>query len=220
METIARFIDHTRLNPETSPAEVERLCAEAIEFGFATVCLNSGYVPLAVSLLQGSAVGVCSVVGFPLGAGLTKAKVAEAELAAVAGATELDMVMNIGYFKAGEYRKVRADIAAVVAAVSGKPVKVIIETGLLTDAEKSRATELVIESGAHFVKTSTGFGPGGATVADVMLLAGVAKGKIGVKAAGGIRSLSQARALLDAGATRLGTSAGLAIVREELKLNQ
>ncbi|MGQ9707369.1 MAG: deoxyribose-phosphate aldolase [bacterium] len=220
MKTIARFIDHTRLKPQTGPAEIERLCAEAMEFGFATVCVSSCFVPLAGAVLKGSGVRVCSVVGFPLGASLTRAKVAEAELAAEAGATELDMVMNIGYFKAGDYKKVLADIFAVVRAVPKVLMKVIIETGLLNEAEKKRAAELVIESGAGFVKTSTGFGPGGATVADVAFLAGLAQGRIGVKAAGGIRTLSQALALIDAGATRLGTSTGVAIVKEWLIQNK
>ncbi len=220
MKTIAWFIDHTRLKPETTPAEIERLCTEATGFGFATVCVNPCYVPLAVELLKGTKVGVCAVVGFPLGASLTGVKVAEAELVTEAGATELDMVMNIGYFKAGECQRVVDDIRAVVKAADGRLVKVIIETGLLNENEKVRATELVIESGAGFVKTGTGFGAGGATVADVVLLARVAKGRVGVKAAGGIRTLSQARALIAAGATRLGTSAGVMIVKEELEKNK
>ncbi|MEO0049709.1 MAG: deoxyribose-phosphate aldolase [candidate division WOR-3 bacterium] len=217
MSTIAGLIDHTRLKPETTPAEIERLCAEAREFGFATVCVNPCYVPLAAQLLQGTKVGVCTVVGFPLGANLTKVKAKEAELAIKAGATELDMVMNIGYFKAGEDRKVVDDIKAVVKAAKGRLVKVIIEAGLLDEREKVRATELVVESGAGFVKTGTGFCAGGATVADVRLLAGVAKGRVGVKAAGGIRGFKQAKALIAAGATRLGTSTGVMIVKEELK---
>lgn len=220
MSTIAAVIDHTRLRPETTPAEIERLCSEAGEFGFATVCVNPCYVGLAAELLQGTRVGVCAVVGFPLGANLTGVKVREAELAIEAKATELDMVMSIGYFKAGENGRVLEDIRAVVKAADGRLVKVIIETGLLNEEEKVRATELVIAAGAGFVKTSTGFGLGGATVADVRLLAGVAKGMVGIKAAGGIRTLSQARALIAAGATRLGTSAGVMIVKEELKQNR
>ncbi len=214
--TIARFIEHTRLKPETTPAEIEKVCAEAVEFGFVTVCINSEFVPLARRLVAGSGVGVGTVIGFPLGACLTAVKVTEAETALVLGADELDMVMNIGYFKAGDYQRVLDDIRAVVKTAGGKTVKVIIETCLLSDEEKRRATELVVESGADFVKTSTGFGSAGATVADVRLLAEVAQGRIGVKAAGGIRTLKQAMELLTAGATRLGTSAGVEIVKEEI----
>lgn len=216
MTEIARFIDHTRLKPETTPAEIRELCREAKRFGFATVCVNSCYVPLAVRLLAGSNVGVCSVVGFPLGAMLTEAKVAEARSAIRAGATEIDMVMNIGLLRARRYAEVLRELEAVKRVAGKRVVKVIIETGLLTEEEKVRAAGLVLESGADFVKTSTGFGPGGATVEDVALLAGVVRGRIGIKAAGGIRTLEQAGALLAAGATRLGTSAGVAIVTEEL----
>jgi len=214
---IARFIDHTRLKPVTTPAEIRTLCREAKRFGFATVCVNSGYVPLAARLLKNSGVGVCSVVGFPLGATATPVKVAEARFAVRSGASEIDMVMNIGLFKAGVYKEVVADIKAVKKAAGKRVVKVIIETGLLSESEKVRAAKLVIEAGADFVKTSTGFGPGGATVEDVALLAGVVKGSIRIKAAGGIRTLAQAGALIAAGASRLGTSAGVAIVSEELK---
>ncbi|MGQ9678447.1 MAG: deoxyribose-phosphate aldolase [bacterium] len=215
MVSIARQIDHTKLNPEATPVEIERLCAEAMEFGFATVCVNSCYVGIAGEILKGSGIGVCSVVGFPLGATLTAVKVAEAKEAVAAGATELDMVMNIGLFKGKRYDRVKEEIRAVVARAENRVVKVIIETGLLTEEERRVATELVIDAGAHFVKTSTGFLAGGATVEDVSLLAKVARGRIGVKAAGGIRSLKQAKELLEAGATRLGTSAGVAIVKEE-----
>ncbi|NPV14000.1 deoxyribose-phosphate aldolase [candidate division WOR-3 bacterium] len=215
METIARYIDHTLLKPEAKPEDIVRLCEEAKRFGFATVCVNSGYVELAAQQLRGSDVGVCSVVGFPLGACLTGVKVAEAKAVVKAGASELDMVMNIGLFKGGQFSRVRDDIRAVVAEADGRVVKVIIEAGLLTEDEKRRATELVIEAGAHFVKTSTGFLGGGATKEDVALLAQVARGRIGVKASGGIRTFQQAKELIAAGATRLGTSAGIAIVQEE-----
>lgn len=215
MGNVARFIDHTRLKPEATPEEIERLCAEAKEFGFATVCVNSCFVGLAAELLKGSEVGVCSVVGFPLGASLTAVKVGEASEAVNRGATELDMVMNLGFFKGKKYERVKEEIQAVVAGAENRVVKVIIETGLLTEEEKRVATELVIAGGAHFVKTSTGFLARGATVGDVALLAKVAGGRIGVKAAGGIRTYRQARELLEAGAIRLGTSAGVAIVKEE-----
>lgn len=215
MGSIARQIDHTRLKPEATPEEIERLCAEAREFGFATVCVNSCYVGLAAELLKGSGVGICSVVGFPLGASLTAVKLAEAREAVTRGATELDMVINLGFFKAREYHRVKEEIQAVVAQAENRVVKVIIETGLLTEEEKRVATELVIDAGANFVKTSTGFLAAGATVKDVALLAQVARGRVGVKASGGIRTYRQAQELLEAGATRLGTSAGVAIVKEE-----
>ncbi len=215
MATIARYIDHTLLKPEATPEDIVRLCAEAKRFGFAMVCVNSGYVELAAQQLRGSNVGVCSVVGFPLGACLTEVKTAEAKAVVQAGASELDMVMNIGRFKAGDYSRVRDDIRAVVAEAEGRVVKVIIEAGLLTPEEKRRATELVVAAGAHFVKTATGFLGGGATKEDVALLAQVARGRIGVKASGGIRTFQQAKELIAAGATRLGTSAGIAIVNEE-----
>ncbi len=216
MSSIARFIDHTRLKPDTTPADIRQLCQEARRFGFATVCVNSGYVGLAARFLRSSGVGVCAVVGFPLGAMATEVKVAETRYAVRQGASEIDMVMNIGLFKAGRFGAVKEDIQAVKRAAGRRVVKVIIETGLLSAAEKVRAARLVMAGGADFVKTSTGFGPGGATVEDVALLAKAVKGKIGVKAAGGIRTLAQAGALIAAGASRLGTSAGVAIVLEEL----
>lgn len=233
---VSRLIDHTLLKPEATPAQVERLCAEAVEYGFAAVCVNSCHVPLCRRVLDGHwaavltptlsgnrregeadrKVKVCSVIGFPLGAMLREAKAAEAAAAVNLGADELDMVMNIGWFKAGADEMVISDIHRVLDAAQKRPVKVIVETGLLTNEEKERATVLVIESGAAFVKTSTGFSGGGATVEDVMLLARVAAGRIGVKAAGGIRDYATALAMIEAGATRLGTSSGVAIVNEEM----
>lgn len=215
LDSIARIIDHTLLRPDVTPEQAERLCAEAREHGFATVCVNSCYVPLCRRRLEGSPVRVCTVVGFPLGAGLREAKATEAAAAVNLGADELDMVANIGWLKGGADEMVVSDIHRVVDAAQKRPVKVIIETCLLTDDEKERATRLVIEGGAQFVKTSTGFSAGGATVEDVRLLARVAAGRIGVKAAGGIRDLATARAMAEAGATRLGTSAGVRIVEEE-----
>ncbi|MFO7638125.1 MAG: deoxyribose-phosphate aldolase [bacterium] len=213
MEELARLIDHTLLKPEATPGQVEWLCAEAREHGFATVCVNSCHVPLCRRELAGGVTGVCTVVGFPLGASLREAKAAEAEAAVRLGADEIDMVMNIGWLKAGADELVVSDISRVVQAVPGRAVKVIIETCLLTDEEKTRATELVVAAGARFVKTSTGFSTGGATAADVALLARAANGRVGVKAAGGIRDLGAARQMIAAGATRLGTSSGVAIVR-------
>ena len=212
---IARLIDHTLLKPDAQPEQVEQLCAEAAELGFASVCVNSGYVPLCRRRVEGSGVKICTVIGFPLGAALREAKAAEAAAAVNLGADELDMVMNIGWFKAGADEMVVSDIHRVLDAAQQRPVKVIIETCLLTDAEKERATRLVAESGAAFVKTSTGFSTGGATVDDVMLLARAAAGRIGVKASGGIRDYATALEMIEAGATRIGTSSGVAIVNEE-----
>jgi len=212
---IARLIDHTLLKPDARPEQIERLCAEAREHGFATVCVNSCHVPLCRRRVEDSSVRVCAVIGFPLGAMLREAKAAEAAAAVNLGADELDMVMNIGWLKAGADEMVVSDIHRVLDAAQGRPVKVIIETCLLTEEEKERATLLVAESGAAFVKTATGFSTGGATVADVMLLARVAAGRIGVKAAGGIRDYPTALKMIEAGATRIGTSSGVAIVGEE-----
>lgn len=215
MDSIARIIDHTLLSPDATPEQVEKLCTEARECGFATVCVNSCYVPLCRRWLRGSPVKVCTVIGFPLGAGLREAKATEAAAAVNLGADELDMVANIGWLKAGADEMVVSDIHRVVDAAQKRPVKVIIETCLLTDEEKERATSLVVDAGASFVKTSTGFSTGGATAADVALLARVAAGRIGVKASGGIRDLATARKMVDAGATRIGTSSGVKIVEEE-----
>jgi deoxyribose-phosphate aldolase len=215
LDSIARIIDHTLLSPDATPEQVEKLCTEARECGFATVCVNSCYVPLCRRRLKGSPVKVCTVIGFPLGAGLREAKATEAAAAVNLGADELDMVANIGWLKAGADEMVVSDIHRVVDAAQKRPVKVIVETCLLTDEEKERATRLVADAGASFVKTSTGFSTGGATAADVALLARVAAGRIGVKASGGIRDLATARKMVDAGATRIGTSSGVKIVEEE-----
>ena len=212
---IARLIDHTLLKPDAPPEQVERLCGEAVERDFASVCVNSCHVPLCRRRVEGSDVKVCTVVGFPLGATLREAKAAEAAAAVNLGADELDMVMNIGWLKAGADEMVVSDIRRVLDAAQRRPVKVIIETCLLSKEEKERATRLVVESGAAFVKTSTGFSTGGATVDDVMLLARVAAGRIGVKASGGIRDYATALKMIEAGATRIGTSSGVAIVESE-----
>lgn len=212
---LARYIDHTLLRPDATVAQIERLCAEARKYGFYAVCVNGCYVEPARLWLAGSGVKVATVIGFPLGAMLSWAKAAEVRLALAAGADELDMVMNIGWLKSGRFDAVRDDIAAVVTAAAGRPVKVIIETALLTTEEKETAARLVVDSGAAFVKTSTGFLGPGATVEDVQLLAQVTGGRIGVKASGGIRDLATARALIAAGATRLGTSSGVVIVEAE-----
>ena len=212
---LARYIDHTLLRADATPAQIETLCAEAQEHGFASVCVNSGHVPRCAERLQGSSVAVGSVVGFPLGAMLSAAKAHEARLAIEAGAREIDMVLPVGLLKAGDLRGVYEDVAAVVAAchAGGALCKVIFETGLLTNAEKATACLLCAEAGADFVKTSTGFGAGGATVADVALLRHVVGPTKGVKAAGGIRTYADAMAMIAAGATRIGASAGIQILQ-------
>lgn len=216
---LASLIDHSALRPEVTRCDIELLCREAAEFRFATVCVNPTWVSLALARLKGTGVGVCSVVGFPLGATTTETKVCEARRAISDGATELDMVMNLGALKSGDPKLVTDDIAAVVevSRATGSVSKVIIEAALLTDDEKAIACRLVEAAGADFVKTSTGFGPGGATVADVKLMRHVVGARLGVKAAGGIRDLDTVQALVAAGATRIGTSAGVGILTEALR---
>ncbi len=213
---LARFIDHTLLKPEATRAQVEALCMEAIRYGFFSVCVNPSYVPLAASILKGTEIKVCSVVGFPLGATMPEVKVFEAEKVISHGAQEIDMVMNVGAMKSGDYDLVREDIARVVelAHGAGALVKVILETALLSQDEKVMACKLAMEAGADFVKTSTGFGPGGATVEDVRLMRETVGEKIGVKAAGGISSLEQAIAMIKAGANRIGASRSVRIIQE------
>ncbi len=213
-EALAARIDHTLLRPEATPADIDRVCAEALRYGCAAVCVNPIYVARAAARLAGTPVKVATVVGFPLGASLTAAKVAEAALALGQGAQEIDMVLPVGLLKAGELAAVRADLQAVIAVchAAGALCKVILETALLTPEEKVLAARLAVEAGADFVKTSTGFGPGGATVEDVALLRRAVGPSIGVKAAGGIRTAEQAVAMIEAGADRLGTSATVAIL--------
>jgi deoxyribose-phosphate aldolase len=216
--TLAQFIDHTLLRPDATEAEVRLLLAEAAEHGFASVCIPPVHVPLAAGALNGTPVAVGTVVGFPLGYVHPKIRRAESRQAVTDGAGELDTVINLSWLKSGEDDRVRDDLAGWVAAMrqerAGLILKVILETALLTDDEKRRGARLVIESGADFVKTSTGFAKGGATVADVALLARAVEGRIGVKASGGIRDAATARAMIAAGATRLGTSSGVGIVQE------
>lgn len=212
---IAALIDHTLLKPEATAADVERLCGEALQTEFASVCVNPVFVPKAALLLTGSPVKTCTVVGFPLGATLTRAKVDEAGAALEEGAQELDMVIHIGALKAGDNQSVAADIRSVVEAChSGHAVcKVIIETCLLNDEEKERACRISRDAGADFVKTSTGFSAGGATVADVALMRRVVGPGVGVKAAGGVRTLDDLLKMVEAGATRIGSSSGLKILQ-------
>jgi deoxyribose-phosphate aldolase len=212
---LAGWIDHTLLKPEATAEQVKKLCGEAHTYGFASVCINPSYVPLAVELLAESRVAVCTVIAFPLGASLPELKAHEALSLIAKGAGEVDMVINIGALKSGDAALALSDIQAVVAAASGKArVKVILETALLNQSEKIVGCLLAKAAGADFVKTSTGFGPGGATVEDVALMRRVVGAEMGVKASGGIRSLKDARAMIGAGASRLGASAGVAILEE------
>jgi len=210
------MIDHTLLKPDASAEAIARLCQEAVQYHFAAVCIQPCRIPLAARLLSSAPVKVDTVIGFPLGATLPQVKVYEAQQALLAGAQEVDMVLNIGALKDGEDRLVEADIGQVVRACRrrGALCKVIIEAGLLTEEEKVRACRLAQAAGADFVKTSTGFGPGGATVEDVALMRRTVRPQMGIKAAGGIRSFESAWALIKAGATRIGASAGVRIVEE------
>ena len=213
---VSSMIDHTLLKPDATRADIEKLCREAREFRFATVCVNPAWVATAASLLRGSGVGVCSVVGFPLGATTADVKQYETRRAIFDGASEIDMVINIGALKSGDLRTVERDIEAVVNACRqcGALSKVIIEAALLTDEEKITACTLSKAAGADFVKTSTGFASGGATAADVALMRRVVGAEMGVKAAGGVRDLEGLKAMVAAGATRVGASAGVKIVQE------
>jgi deoxyribose-phosphate aldolase len=213
---LAAWIDHTLLKPEATPDQVTSLCAEARMYTFASVCINPVYVPLASRLLEGSPVRVCTVIGFPLGATFSATKAEETRLALEAGAHEIDMVIPVGLLKGGQYDALAADIRRVVeiSHAGGALVKVILEMVLLTRYEKIAGCLISRMVGADFVKTSTGFSSGGATLEDVELMRRVVGPRMGVKAAGGVRSLADAMAMLKAGATRLGTSAGAKIVEE------
>jgi len=213
---IAGLIDHTLLKPEASRADIRKLCYEAVRFSFASVCINPWYVPLAAELVRGSAVKVCTVAGFPLGATLPQVKIYEAEEAIKLGAQEIDMVINIGALKSGQDDVVELDIRGVVEAShrGGAITKVILETALLTLEEKVRACVASKNAGADFVKTSTGFGPAGATAEDVALMRAVVGKDVGVKAAGGIRSLEDLKNMVSAGATRIGASASVRILEQ------
>ena len=232
MNPINTYIDHTLLKPQATPEQIRKLCAEAREYAFASVCVNSCYANLVAEELRGSGVKTCCVIGFPLGAMSTAAKAAETALTVADGAEEIDMVINVGAAKAGDWEYVEKDIAAVVeaahagrVAAEGRPaleapaapraiVKVILENCLLTEAEIVEACLAAKRAGAEFVKTSTGFSTGGARVEDVRLMRETVGPDMGVKAAGGIRDFATAKAMIEAGATRIGASAGLAIVRE------
>ena len=209
---IAKYIDHTVLKPIAQRKDIEQLCKEAKEYNFASVCVNPCWVSYASTLLKGSSVKVCTVIGFPLGANDSGVKAFEAKTAIEQGAEEVDMVINIGALKAGEYDIVRNDIEAVRKASQGKILKVIIETSYLTDEEKQKVCKICADVGADFVKTSTGFSSSGATAQDVALMAKAAGEKVKVKASGGIRTREDALKMIEAGASRLGTSSGIKIV--------
>lgn len=215
---VAAWIDHTLLKMGSTAAEIDRLCAEAVQHRFAAVCVNSGFVARCVSALRGTTVRVASTVGFPLGACLAEVKAFEAEKAIQAGASEIDMVADIGALRAGDYVQAARDLLAVLrpAHEAEVIVKVILEMSLLSQEEKIAGCLLVAETGADFAKTSTGFGPGGATVEDVQLMRLVLGDRARIKAAGGIRTLETALAMIRAGATRLGTSSGVQIVMQAL----
>jgi deoxyribose-phosphate aldolase len=215
LQQIAAMIDHTLLKPDATRAQIVQLCAEARQAGFASVCINPGWVPLCAQELAGSAVKVCTVIGFPLGANMTEIKVAEAKLAVAQGASEVDMVLNIGALKGGETDLVKADIQAVAEAAhaGGALLKVILETFFLNDDQKVAACRLSQQAGADYVKTSTGFLGGGATVHDIALMRRTVGSALGVKASGGVRTYEDAVAMIQAGASRIGASAGLKIIQ-------
>jgi len=208
------LIDHTLLKPEATEADIRKICGEAREYGFASVCVNPYWVPVVAKELAGSAVKVCTVVGFPLGASVAEIKAAETTKALADGAQEIDMVINIGELRGGNLRAVSDEIGSVIQVSHSKSalVKVILETALLTDEQKIEACRLSKDAGAEFVKTSTGFGPHGATIEDVALMRKAVGAGMGVKASGGIRTLEDLRKMVAAGATRIGTSAGVKIV--------
>jgi deoxyribose-phosphate aldolase len=216
IDQIAGLIDHTLLKPEATRDDIRRVCEEALKYRFASVCVNPTNVAQAAELLRGSKVHTCTVAGFPLGATLSKVKVFEAEQTIALGALEIDMVINIGALKSGDDRPVEDDIRGVVAAChrSGAICKVILECALLTKDEKVRACQAAQQTGADFVKTSTGFGPGGATVEDVRLMRATVGPEMGVKAAGGIRTFDDLKKMVEAGATRIGASASVKIIEE------
>ena len=211
-QNYAAMIDHTLLKADATRDQIEKLCAEAKKYVFASVCVNPTWVKYSAELLAGTEVKVCTVIGFPLGASTSAVKAFETKDAIANGATEIDMVINIGALKNGEYDIVRDDIKAVVDAANGTLVKVIIETCLLTDEEKVKACELSVEAGADFVKTSTGFSTGGATAEDIALMRKTVGPDLGVKASGGVRNLEDMKKMIENGATRIGASSGVAIM--------
>ncbi len=212
-ENYASYIDHTLLKPEATKEQIIALCAEAKQYDFASVCVNPTWIETAAKELEGAVSKVCTVIGFPLGANTSDVKAFETKDAIAKGADEVDMVLNIGALKGSDYELVLNDMKAVVEAANGTLVKVIIETCLLTDEEKVKACELAVEAGVDYVKTSTGFSTGGATPTDVALMRKTVGPDLGVKASGGVRSLEDLKAMIEAGATRIGASSGVKIMQ-------
>lgn len=219
IDNVASYIDHTILRPTATKDEIVKLCTEAKKYKFASVCVNPTYVKDAYEILKDSTVLVCTVIGFPLGANQTEIKAKEAQLAVQQGATEIDMVINIGYLKSGNLELVKSDIDAVVSATKTANnkaiVKVIIETCFLTESEKKEICNILLKTDADFVKTSTGFGTGGATTADISLMKEIVGDKMKIKASGGIKTYSDFVSMVECGANRIGTSSGIAIVNED-----
>lgn len=215
MTGLAQYIDHTALSADTTEQKIHQLCEEAKTYQFWSVCINPAYIPLAKTLLANSAVKICTVIGFPLGANMTQVKVYETEQAILAGAQEIDMVVNVGWLKSGLWDKVRSDIQAIFQACRGVPLKVIFETCLLNEQEIRQLSQICADIGVAFVKTSTGFSTGGATVEAVELMKNAVGDAVKIKASGGIRSRETAEQMLTAGASRLGTSSGVAIVTNQ-----
>lgn len=213
-EIIAGTIDHTLLRADVTYGDIDNLCKEALDFGFHSVCVNPFFVKIAKELLKDSEVKITTVIGFPLGATLTDVKVYEAMNAALLGADELDIVINIGALKAGDWNIVRKDLADIIMATGGLIHKAIIETCYLSEADKKKVVMTALDAGSEFIKTSTGFGPKGAEIEDVRLIKSLVGERAGIKAAGGIRTLKQAIGFIEAGATRIGTSSGVGMIRE------
>lgn len=211
---IERFIDHTLLKPTATPKAIRQLCTEAKDFNFYAVCVNSCYISLVAEELKGTGIKIASVIGFPLGAMSSEAKLFEAEYAIEHGADEIDMVINLGWLKSGEYGLVKEEISKIKKAIGPRILKVIIETCYLTEEEKKKGSKLVLEAKADYVKTSTGFGTGGATFEDIELIKNVIQNKIKIKASGGIKDIISAKRYIDMGVSRLGTSSGIKLVQE------
>ncbi|WP_291327303.1 deoxyribose-phosphate aldolase [Desulfovibrio sp. UCD-KL4C] len=216
IKDLASYVDHTLLDISAGPVDIEQLCREAVEYGFASVCIYPWHIAQAAELLRAEKAKVCAVIGFPSGATLTEVKMVEAMRAVEKGAQELDMVVNIGALKAGDIKTFLKDIFLTVEGAGGVPVKAIIETGLLDGDQKKQACELAVKGGASYVKTCTGFSCGSATVEDIKLMRKVVGNSVGVKASGGIKSYAHACELIDAGASRLGTSSSLKIIQETI----
>jgi len=212
MKELNQYIDHTLLKPTASPEDIVALCKEAMEYNFYAVCVNSSYVYLAANELKDAEVKVAATVGFPLGAASSEAKIHEAKMAVKNGADEIDMVLNIGFLKAELYKSVREEITAVKKAIGRRVLKVIIETCYLSNSEKKMAAEIIKKAGADFVKTSTGFGEGGAQIQDIQLLKAAVGDVVKIKASGGIKTQTEALAFIKAGVDRIGTSKGVALV--------